>query len=94
MVIQNFAYLNALKDKLIGRELEWVPTGGSKRHTSSKYRNMRIFAWIWWFMVIGGLASAVSWRLIHHFPWYNTLPLIILDSYNLYIAHPFLFYSG
>ncbi len=94
MVIQNFAYLNALKDKLIGRKLEWIPTFDTKAHKSNKYRNMRIFAWIWWIMVLGGLVSAVTWRLTHDFPWYHTLPLIILDTYNLYIAHPFLLYSG
>jgi hypothetical protein len=94
MVIQNFAYLNAIKDKIIGRKLEWVATFDTKAHKGNKYRNMRIFAWIWWLMVLGGLCSAVTWRLIHQFPWYHTLPLILLDSYNLYIAHPFLFYSG
>ena len=94
MVIQNYAYLNALKDKIMGTALQWIPTGDVKAHKSNKYRNMRILAWIWWFMVLGGMISAVVWRLVHDFEWYNCLPLILLNAYNLYLAHPFLFWSG
>lgn len=94
MVIQNYAYLNALKDKIMGTALQWVPTGDAKAHKSNKYRNMRILAWIWWFMVLGGMISAVVWRLVHGFEWYNCLPLILLNAYNFYLAHPFLFWSG
>lgn len=94
MVIQNYAYLNALKDKLFGTALQWVPSGDARAHKSNKYRNMRILAWIWWFMVLGGMISAVAWRLVHHFHWYHTIPLILLNSYNFYICHPFLFWSG
>jgi len=93
-VIQSFAYLNAIKDKIVGAGLQWVPTGDSKAHKSNKYRNMRLLAFVWWFAVLGGMISAVSWRLIHNFPWYHTLPLILLNAYNFYLAHPFLFYCG
>jgi hypothetical protein len=94
MVIQNYAYLNAIKDKIIRIPLLWAPTGDKKAHKSNKYRNMRIVAWVWWFFVFGGLISAVTWRTIHGFPWYNALPLILLNAYNFYLSHPFLMWSG
>jgi hypothetical protein len=94
MVIQSYAYLNAIKDKLFGKALLWVPSGDSKAHKSHKYRNMRIFACIWWFLVLGGMVTVVTWRLVHGFTWYHTIPLLLLNSYNLYLAHPFLLHCG
>jgi hypothetical protein len=93
MVIQNYAYLNALKDKIIHIPLLWAPSGDKKAHTSQKYRNMKILAWIWWILVLGGLISAVTWRVIDGLHWYNTLPLILLNAYNLYLSLPFLLWN-
>lgn len=95
MVIQSYAYLNAIKDKIFRKTLMWVPTGDSKAHKSNKYRNMRILCWLWTLTILGGLISAVTYRIVvDKFVWYNCLPLIILNVYNFYLAHPFLFYMG
>ncbi|OCL04604.1 glycosyltransferase family 2 protein [Glonium stellatum] len=95
MVIQSYAYLNAIKDKIFGKALMWVPTGDAKAHKSNKYRNMRILCWLWTLIILGGLASAVTYRIVvDKFAWYNCLPLIILNVYNFYLAHPFLFHMG
>ena len=95
MVIQSYAYLNAIKDKIFGKALMWVPSGDSKAHKSNKYRNMRILCWLWTLTILGGLISAVTYRIVvDNFVWYNCLPLIILNVYNFYVAHPFLFYMG
>ncbi|OCK77130.1 glycosyltransferase family 2 protein [Lepidopterella palustris CBS 459.81] len=95
MVIQSYAYLTAIKDKIFGRALMWVPTGDAKAHKSNKYRNMRVLCWCWTLLILGGLVSAVIYRVgFRGMEWYNTLPLIILNVYNLYLAHPFLFYMG
>jgi hypothetical protein len=94
MVIQNYAYLNAIKDKIFRLGLKWAPTGDKKAHKSHKYRNMRILAWIWWIVVLGGLISATVYRVRHGLKWYNTIPLLILNAYNLYLSHPFLLWSG
>ncbi|KAF2400292.1 nucleotide-diphospho-sugar transferase [Trichodelitschia bisporula] len=94
MVIQSFAYLHALVDKITGSGLQWIPSGDAKAPRSNKYRNMRAVAWLWWIAVVGGMASVVTWRVAHSFHWYHTMPLILLNAYNLYLAHPFLLYSG
>ncbi|KAF1809567.1 nucleotide-diphospho-sugar transferase [Eremomyces bilateralis CBS 781.70] len=94
MVIQSYAYLTAIKDRLLGINLHWVPSGDAKAHKNHKYRNMRILCWTWTFFTLGGMISAVVWRLTHDLPWYHTLPLIILSVYNTYLAHYFLLYCG
>ncbi len=91
MVIQSYAYLTAIKDRLFNIELMWVPSGDVKAHKNNKYRNMRILAWIWTIMVFGGMITSISWRILHGFPWYHPIPLILLNTYNLYLAHRFLF---
>lgn len=93
MVVQSYAYLTAIKDRLFGIELLWAASGDKKAHKSNKYRNMRLLCWFWTIMSTGGMISAVSYRLANGFPWYHTLPLIILNLYNFYISHYFLFAS-
>lgn len=90
MLIQSYAYLTAIKDRLFGIELMWAASGDAKAHKSNKYRNMRILCWIWTILCTGGMISAVTWRLTHGFEWYNPIPLIVLNVYNLYVAHRFL----
>ncbi|KAF2806686.1 uncharacterized protein BDZ99DRAFT_510405 [Mytilinidion resinicola] len=94
MVIQSYAYLTAIKDKIFGKTLQWVPTGDARAHKSNKYRNMRILCWMWTLTVLGALVGAVTYRVgFKGMVWYNTLPLIILNVYNVYLAHPFLFHT-
>ncbi|KAK0630911.1 nucleotide-diphospho-sugar transferase [Bombardia bombarda] len=90
MVVQSYAYLTAIKDRLFGIELLWAASGDKKAHKSNKFRNMRILCWIWTLTTVGGMIAAVTYRLVTGFPWYHTLPLIILNTYNLYINHYFL----
>ena len=91
MHIQSYAYLTAIKDRLFGVELLWAASGDAKAHKSNKYRNMRILCWLWTILIQGSLIGAVVWRLLTGFIWYNTIPLILLNVYNLYVAHTFLF---
>ncbi|KAK3985200.1 nucleotide-diphospho-sugar transferase [Cladorrhinum sp. PSN332] len=94
MVVQSYAYLTAIKDRLFGIELLWAASGDKKAHKkTNKFRNMRILCWLWTILTMGGMISAVTWRLVNDFPWYHTLPLIILNVYNFYINHYFLFCS-
>ncbi|KAM7196621.1 Nucleotide-diphospho-sugar transferase [Rhypophila sp. PSN 637] len=93
MVIMSYAYLTAIKDRLFGIELLWAASGDKKAHKSNKYRNMRIVCWVWTIFTTGGMVSAVTYQLTRGMDWYHTLPLIILNVYNLYIANYFLFAS-
>ncbi|KAM7210872.1 Nucleotide-diphospho-sugar transferase [Rhypophila decipiens] len=93
MVIMSYAYLTAIKDRLFGIELLWAASGDKKAHKSNKYRNMRIVCWVWTIFTTGGMVSAVTYQLTRGMDWYHTLPLIILNVYNLYIANYFLLAS-
>ncbi|KAH7333127.1 nucleotide-diphospho-sugar transferase [Rhexocercosporidium sp. MPI-PUGE-AT-0058] len=92
MVIQSYAYLTAIKDRLFGRALAWVPSGDNASHRNNKYRNMRILAWCWIFTYLGALIAALVYRCITDktFKIYNAIPLIVLDAMNLFFAHRFL----
>lgn len=91
MVIQSYAYFTAIKDRIFGRALAWAPSGDSKAHKNHKYRNMRIMAWCWLLTWEGALISGVTFRVLRGMPWWNTLPLLLLDTFNCYLSHRFLF---
>lgn len=92
MVIQSYAYLTAIKDRLFGRALAWVPSGDNKSHRNTKYRNMRILCWCWTLTYLGALIAAIVYRSIvdENFHVYNAVPLLVLDSMNLIFAHRFM----
>lgn len=93
MVIQSYAYFTAIKDRIFGRALAWVPTGDNKSHRNTKYRNMRILCWCWHFTFFGALIAAIVYRKMkdQDFKVYNAVPLLALDTMNLFFAHRFLF---
>jgi cellulose synthase/poly-beta-1,6-N-acetylglucosamine synthase-like glycosyltransferase len=93
MVIQSYAYLTAIKDRMFGRALAWVPSGDNTSHRNNKYRNMRILAFCWIFTYLGLLAGALVYRCLKDddFHVYNAAPLLALDAMNLFFAHRFLF---
>ncbi|KAK5659672.1 hypothetical protein OQA88_880 [Cercophora sp. LCS_1] len=75
MVVQSYAYLTAIKDRLFGIELLWAASGDKRAHKSNKYRNMRLLCWFWTILATGGMVAAVSYRLVGGFAWYHTIPL-------------------
>ncbi|KXH25853.1 glycosyltransferase family 2 [Colletotrichum simmondsii] len=91
MTVQSYAYLTAIKDRLFNIELLWAASGDSKAHKSNKYRNMRLLCIIWTLIVTGAMVGVVTWRLVTGFTWYHPLPLIIINVYNLFINHYFMF---
>jgi hypothetical protein len=94
MVIQAYAYLTAIKDRLFGRALAWVPSGDTKAHKNNKYRNMRILACCWVTTVTGALVSGVVFRVLRGLAWYDCLPVLLLDIFNIFLAHRFLLCHG
>ncbi|KKY29116.1 putative glycosyl transferase family 2 [Phaeomoniella chlamydospora] len=94
MIIQSYAYLTAIKDRLFGRALAWVPSGDNKSHRNNKYRNMRILCCCWMMTVTGGLASGVTYRILLGMAWWNCVPILVLFAFNLFLAHRFILWSG
>lgn len=93
MVIQSYAYLTAIKDRIFGRALAWVPSGDNAGHKNNKYRNMRILAWCWIITYVGLLTGSLVYRTLkdEDFKLYNAIPLMVLDAMNIFFAHRFLF---
>ncbi|KAL2188187.1 hypothetical protein L209DRAFT_741324 [Thermothelomyces heterothallicus CBS 203.75] len=61
MVVQAYAYLTAIKDRLLGIELLWAASGNRKAHKRNKYRNMGILYWLWTIVNFGGVVAAVTY---------------------------------
>ncbi|KAF3349938.1 hypothetical protein HYQ45_010342 [Verticillium longisporum] len=91
MTVQSYAYLTAIKDRVFNIELLWAASGDSKAHKSNKYRNMRLLCIIWTLIVTGSMIGVVTWRLVTGFTWYHTIPLILINVYNFFIHHYFMF---
>ncbi|KAH7061531.1 family 2 glycosyltransferase [Macrophomina phaseolina] len=90
MVIQQYAYLNAIKDRLFGNGLAWAPSGDAKAHKNNKYRNMRILAWGWLIVWESALIAAIVYRILLGLEWWNIIPILVLNVFNFVIAHRFL----
>lgn len=54
----------------------------------------RILAWCWSLTVVGAVTGGTAYQIIRGLPWYDCLPLIVLDTFNLFLAHRFLLWSG
>lgn len=96
--IQQYAYLMALKDRVFGTTAAWVPSGNNSAHKNkkkvggnNKYRNMRILCGVWMGGSAVGVIVGVTLRIVQGYKWYNFLPILLLDAYNLFIAHKFTF---
>jgi len=94
MVIQTYAYFTAIKDRLFGTALAWVPSGDTKAHKNHKYRNMRIMAWCWTIIVETLLFTGVAYQISRGLHWYDCIPLISLNTFNFFLEHRFLFYMS
>ncbi|KAJ7634331.1 nucleotide-diphospho-sugar transferase [Roridomyces roridus] len=100
-VIQQYAYLMAIKDKIFGTTAPWVPSGSHKSSTSSnlstkrknthtKYRNMRILCAFWTYGTIGAVIALSAVRIVQGHGWWNYVPMLVLDVYTLFLTLGFI----
>ncbi|KAJ7275847.1 nucleotide-diphospho-sugar transferase [Mycena rebaudengoi] len=96
-VIQQYAYLMALKDKLFNTTAAWVPSGDTKAHEgakvkggNNKYRNSRILCAFWVYSTTAGAIVGSTFRILEGYAWYNYLPLMLLDSFTLVVTFRFI----
>ncbi|KAG8531810.1 uncharacterized protein KY384_003446 [Bacidia gigantensis] len=85
-VIMYYAYVNSIFDRIRGNALNWAASGDAKAHKNNKYRNMRLLCWGWTITHNTALFVAVGYRLAKGFPYYQVIPLILLDLFNLYCS--------
>jgi hypothetical protein len=74
-VIQQYAYLSAMIDRVVGTSFEWVPSGEGKAHKSNRYRNYRLFPISWTFPYQSLFITGAAYQIILGHVWYKFLPL-------------------
>ena len=95
-IIMSYAYLHAILDLIAGTKSSWVPSGVQacgKAHKNHRYRNMRILAWGWTITHTSLLVAAGAYRVGGGMPWYNLVPVLVIDAFNLLCMHRFLLYQ-
>ncbi|CAN0466968.1 unnamed protein product [Ectocarpus sp. 12 AP-2014] len=82
-VIQSYAHLYALKDKIMNTTIPWVPTGGgaSSRSSSQAYESSVKLMLVWTMMYTLLTVGGAAWR-VTDFPWYHFVPTILLSILN------------
>ncbi|KAF2769013.1 nucleotide-diphospho-sugar transferase [Teratosphaeria nubilosa] len=91
-VIMAYAYVNSFWDRFYGTKLDWVPSGDSKAHRNNRYRNMRILAWGWTIAHNTLLITGATYCVCTGLAWYQIVPALCLDIYNIVVIHRFLMY--
>lgn len=94
-IIMSYAYLQSIWDLVAGTRSSWVPSGAKmsgKAHKNHRYRNMRILAWAWTITHNTVLVAASAYRVAGGMAWYNLVPVMVIDAFNLLCMHRFLLY--
>ncbi|KAJ7256338.1 nucleotide-diphospho-sugar transferase [Mycena rebaudengoi] len=96
-VIQQYAYLMAIKDKIFNTTAAWVPSGDLKAHEgvkakggNNKYRNSRILCAFWVYFTTAGAIVGSTFRILEGYHWYNFFPLWLLDAFTIFITFRFI----
>lgn len=92
-VLQGYAYLFGVKDRLFGTTHEWVSSGENvKAHKKNNvFATARATAIVWTCLYQGAFISGAVHRVLGATVlWYEILPQILLYGFNLYCAIPFL----
>ncbi|KAJ7775932.1 nucleotide-diphospho-sugar transferase [Mycena maculata] len=99
-IIQQYAYLMAIKDRILGTTASWVPSGNAQaqgtakaKGGNNKYRNSRIFCAIWVYSTFGATIGLSAWRIVQGYHWYHYIPTLVLDCYTFFITFRFIWHS-
>jgi hypothetical protein len=70
--VQNYAHLYAIRDKLMGSMVPWVPTGGAASRSARD--SARRLCWVWSVLSTGAVVT--GWLRIwqEYLPWYAVAP--------------------
>ncbi|CAM9512815.1 unnamed protein product [Ectocarpus fasciculatus] len=85
-VIQCYAHLFALKDRLLGTAAAWIPSGGGASRSSSKaYRSSVVLMVAWSTFTTTAIVGGSIWRMLD-FPWYHYVPSIALAMGSFFLS--------
>ena len=92
-IIMSYTYFQSIWDLVAGTRSSWIPSGAKtsgKAHKNHRYRNMRILAWAWTITHNTVLVAASVYRVAGGIAWYNLVPVMVIDAFNLLCMHRFL----
>ena len=89
-LVQNYAHLFAVKDKLFDTKLAWVPTGG-KITDNRRYNAARLLCAIWTLITIGLVVGGAAWRTAQGHAFWNFIPTLMLVTMNTAFSYSFVF---
>ena len=83
-IVQSFAHLFAIKDKMMNTAIPWVPTGGgaSSKSSSKAYDSSVKLMLGWTILVTILIVGGAGWRIVS-FPWYHFVPTMVLAVFNM-----------
>ena len=85
-IIQSYSHLFAIKDKIMGSAIAWVPTGGgASSKSSSQAYDMSVKLMLVWTTVVTFLIVGGSGWFMTSYPWYHFVPTILLAVFNLFM---------
>jgi hypothetical protein len=89
-VAQSYSHLFAIKDKLFGSVMTWVPTGGAVGVATSRFNQARILCGAWTTFVVAFVYMMSAYRIHQGYNYINFLPGITLVTINLLTNLPFI----
>ena len=94
-ILVSYAAFQAFLDLVRGRSMGWKPTGGrgGKAHKNQRYQHMRFLAWAWTITHNVALLSACAYQGATGLGWYNFVPALVINAFNLLVIHRFLLYQ-
>jgi cellulose synthase/poly-beta-1,6-N-acetylglucosamine synthase-like glycosyltransferase len=88
--VQNYAHLYAIRDKLMGSMVTWVPTGGSGSKKSARFQSARLLCGIWTLLYSGALVSGCTLRIWQGFSWFSFAPSLAATFLGVAASLPML----
>jgi cellulose synthase/poly-beta-1,6-N-acetylglucosamine synthase-like glycosyltransferase len=89
-IVQFYAHLYAIKDKLRNSMLEWVPSGGGNT-TTSRFLSAQILCGIWTFLTCALTLAGASWRISQGYEYWHFIPTMVISVVNAYLTLDFVF---
>jgi cellulose synthase/poly-beta-1,6-N-acetylglucosamine synthase-like glycosyltransferase len=81
--VQNYAHLYAIRDKLMGSMVPWVPTGGASSKKCARFDSARRLCWVWSVLSTGAVVTGCGLRIWQEYlPWYAVAPTIAATLLN------------
>lgn len=87
-VVQNYAHAFAIKDKLLGSAMAWVPTGGGGNANSRRFTQAKWLCVLWTCGTTGAGVGLAVWRIVQGLAWWNLVPMWCLYILNVVLNLP------